>query len=535
VSDARSDRRQRWCDALAGIVAAAVALATGQFVTAFDAEGTTLVTAVGDEFIDAFAGPLKDLAVELFGTNDKAALVTGIVVVSLAIGAVLGIAARRRPWVGVAGFVVFGVVGAASYLATPLGSDALGIAAAALAVVAGVASLQFLLRLAAPPAATAPVVVLDGVARDGDIEPVAAATAMTQPDRRLFLTAAGSLAVGAAGTAALGRRLGAADPSAEFRASTVLPEVSSGLPATSVPPAPFTEAGLSPYVTPVPDFFRIDTALVVPRIDPATWSMEVTGLVDRPFSITLDELLAMEAVEVPITLQCVSNEVGGPLVGNAVWQGVPLVELLDRAGVQPEGTQVLGRSVDGFTAGFPTELLDDGRPAILAYGMNGELLIPMHGFPARLVVSGLYGYVSATKWLQSIELTRFEDVDGYWVPLGWAKEAPVKTMSRIDVPRRTEAVLAGPVVCAGVAWSMPRGISRVEVRVDEGDWQTAELGDATSGHTWVQWRAVVDVEPGDHILTVRATDADGELQTDEPASPAPDGATGHHARRFEAS
>jgi hypothetical protein len=238
---------------------------------------------------------------------------------------------------------------------------------------------------------------------------------------------------------------------------------------------------------------------------------------------------------VPITLQCVSNEVGGPLVGNAVWQGVPLVELLDRAGVQPEGTQVLGRSVDGFTAGFPTELLDDGRPALLAYGMNGELLIPMHGFPARLVVSGVYGYVSATKWLQSIELTRFEDVDGYWVPLGWAKEAPVKTMSRIDVPRRGEAVLAGPVVCAGVAWSMPRGISAVEVRIDEGDWQPAELGDATSGHTWVQWRAVVDVEPGDHILTVRATDADGEVQTDQPASPAPDGATGHHARRFEAS
>jgi DMSO/TMAO reductase YedYZ molybdopterin-dependent catalytic subunit len=353
----------------------------------------------------------------------------------------------------------------------------------------------------------------------------------------VFLTAAGSMAVGAVGVAAAGRRLGAADPSAEFRAETVLPEVSvpGGLPATSVPPEPFTEAGLSPYVTPVEDFFRIDTALVVPRVDPATWRMEVTGLVDRPFSLTLDELLAMDAVEVPITLQCVSNEVGGPLVGNAVWQGVPLVELLDRAGVQPAGTQVLGRSVDGFTAGFPTELLSDGRPALLAYGMNGELLTPTHGFPARLVVSGVYGYVSATKWLQAIELTPFEEVDGYWVPLGWAKEAPVKTMSRIDVPRRGEAVLAGPLVCAGVAWSMPRGIRAVEVRLDEGEWQPAELGDATSGHTWVQWRAVVDVEPGDHILTVRATDADGEVQTDQPASPAPDGATGHHARRLTAT
>jgi DMSO/TMAO reductase YedYZ molybdopterin-dependent catalytic subunit len=352
---------------------------------------------------------------------------------------------------------------------------------------------------------------------------------MTASDRRVFLTAAASLGAGAAGAALLGRRLRGPDPGAAFRAETDLPSVGSTPPTLA---QPFTEDGLTPYITANDDFFRIDTALVVPRVDPGSWQLDVSGLVDRPFSLTLDELLAMEPVEVTMTLQCVSNVVGGDLVGNAVWQGVPLDALLDRAGVQADGTQVLGRSVDGFTAGFPTELALDGRPALVAYGMNGELLPPVHGFPARLVVSGLYGYVSATKWLQAVELTRFEDVDGYWVPRGWAKEAPVKTASRIDVPRGGDAIPPGPTAVAGVAWAPSRGISAVEVQVDDGDWQPCTLGEATSEHTWVQWRLEWDADPGDHVLRVRATDGDGEVQTSEVASPAPNGASGLHARRI---
>jgi DMSO/TMAO reductase YedYZ molybdopterin-dependent catalytic subunit len=296
---------------------------------------------------------------------------------------------------------------------------------------------------------------------------------------------------------------------------------------------PFAEPGLSPFVTPTADFFRIDTALSIPRVDPSSWSLSIDGLVDRPFSLTFDELLALDAVEVPVTLQCVSNEVGGDLVGNAVWQGVPLALLLDRAGARPEGTQVVGRSVDGFTAGFPTELAGDGRTALVAYAMNGDLLPPRHGFPARLVVAGLYGYVSATKWLSEIELTRLEDVDGYWISRGWAKDGPIKIASRIDVPRSGASVAAGRVAVAGVAWAPVRGISAVEVQVDDGPWRPAMLGTAASDETWIQWHLAWDATPGRHVLRVRAVDGDGRRQIEDDAPPAPDGATGLHVRAVE--
>jgi DMSO/TMAO reductase YedYZ molybdopterin-dependent catalytic subunit len=230
-------------------------------------------------------------------------------------------------------------------------------------------------------------------------------------------------------------------------------------------------------------------------------------------------------------MQCVSNEVGGYLVGNAVWQGVPLRDLLDRAGVQEAGEQVVGVSVDGFTAGFPRQLLVDDRTALVAYAMNGELLPARNGFPARLVVAGLYGYVSATKWLRTIELTRLDEVDGFWIPRGWSKDGPIKTTSRIDVPRAGQPLRVGTVAVAGVAWAPTRGISKVEVRVDEGDWQEAELGGATSDETWVQWRFAWDAPAGQHVLEVRATDGAGEVQTEAIAPPAPNGATGLHRRR----
>jgi DMSO/TMAO reductase YedYZ molybdopterin-dependent catalytic subunit len=501
-------------DALAGAVAAGVALGIGELVTGFDRASSSLVVAVGDEFVDRFAASLKDVAIRLFGTNDKVALVTGIVVVSLGLGAMLGLVARRRRWAGPVVFAAFALVGLVAYHRAPLTSTGLGIAAALAAGIAGAVSLELLLRRPA------------GVAEAAGPGP-----RIGGAPRRDFLLTAGTLSVGAAVSAALGRRLRATDPGADVRANTVLPRPvdSTAVPSTQ----PFAEPGLTPYITPTADFYRIDTALTVPRVDPADWHLEVDGLVERPFSLTFDQLLALDAVAEPVTMQCVSNEVGGDLIGTAVWQGVPLAALLDRAGVRPDGTQVVGRSVDGWTAGFPTELAGDGRTAMVAYAMNGELLPPRHGFPARLLVAGLYGYVSATKWLDRIELTRLEDVDGYWISRGWSKDGPIKLASRIDVPRRGAAVGAGPTAIAGVAWAPTRGISAVEVQVDDGPWQRCALGDAASDETWVQWHLRWDAMPGRHVVRVRAVDGGGETQTDEVSDPAPDGATGLHARRVD--
>ncbi len=283
-------------------------------------------------------------------------------------------------------------------------------------------------------------------------------------------------------------------------------------------------------MTPNDDFYRIDTALVVPQVEPADWSLRVDGMVDTPFELTFDELLAMPMVEETVTLACVSNDVGGDLVGNAVWQGVPLAAVLERAGVQPGATQLVGTSVDGWTCGFPTELALDGRPALLAVGMNGEALPVRHGFPVRVVVAGLYGYVSATKWVSQLTLTTWEDFDGYWVPRGWSKTGPIKTQSRIDVPRSGRRVPAGSTPIAGVAWAPTRGISKVEVQVDGGGWREARLGDAVSDTTWVQWALDWDATEGEHEIVVRATDGTGETQTSEPARPDPDGATGWPSR-----
>jgi DMSO/TMAO reductase YedYZ molybdopterin-dependent catalytic subunit len=514
--------------ALAGAIAAGAALGVAEVVTGIAGEGPSLVSAIGTEFIDRFAGSLKDLAVDLFDTNDKPALIVGIVVVSVALGALFGIVAARRFWLGAAGFVGFGLVGVWAYQRDPFGSTGVAVTAAIIGVAAGIATLWFLLGLARKEIPTA-VLADDGVASaEGGIVSAPRGPAGGTP-RRTFIVGAAALGAGAAASAALGRRLRPANPAEDARRIVSIPR-----PVTSnVVPAqgPFTVPGLSPYVTPNDDFFRIDTALIVPQVDVGDWRLEVSGMVDEPFSIDYDELLALDAVEETVTLQCVSNEIGGSLVGNAVWQGVPLEVLLDRAGVQPAATQVVGRSLDDWTAGFPTELVRDGRVALVAYAMNGEPLPVTHGFPARLIVAGLYGYVSATKWLSEIALTTWEDFDGYWITRGWGKEGPIKTASRIDVPRRSETLRAGRTPVAGVAWAPTRGIGRVEVQVDDEEWQECRLGDAASDNTWVQWLYEWDATPGDHILTVRATDGTGETQTSEIASPIPDGATGWHSRR----
>jgi DMSO/TMAO reductase YedYZ molybdopterin-dependent catalytic subunit len=350
-------------------------------------------------------------------------------------------------------------------------------------------------------------------------------------DRRGFVLGVGGAVIGTGVLAATGRRLRTTDRVDEARRTTVLPRPGSSTPAPTS--QPFAVDGLTSYVTPVADFYRIDTALSTPQVGVDGWRLAVTGLVDAPFEIGYDELLALDSVEEVVTIQCVSNEVGGNLVGNAVWQGVPLATILERAGVRPEATQIVGRSVDGWTAGFPTEHAVDGRTALVAYAMNGEPLTADHGFPARLVVSGLYGYVSATKWLSEIELTTWEDFDGYWVPRGWSKEGPIKIASRIDVPRRSATLSAGPQPIAGVAWAPNTGIERVEVQIDDGPWQTCELGNVASDDTWVQWRLVWDASPGEHVARVRATDRTGATQTSDTAAPAPNGATGWHQRRFD--
>jgi DMSO/TMAO reductase YedYZ molybdopterin-dependent catalytic subunit len=289
---------------------------------------------------------------------------------------------------------------------------------------------------------------------------------------------------------------------------------------------------LSPIVVPNQNFYRIDTALLVPRPDIATWRLRVSGMVERPFQLTYDELLAMDLHEQYVTIACVSNEVGGDLVGNALWSGVRLKELLDRAGISPDATQIVGRAVDGFTVGFPTAwAIADDREPLVAVSMNGEPLPADHGYPARLIVPGLYGYVSATKWLTEIELTTLEAFDAYWVPLGWAKLAPILTQSRIDVPRDGASVAAGTIAIAGVAWAPDRGVAGVEVQVDGGAWEPAELSAAISDATWVQFVRRWEATGGEHVISVRAIDGEGDVQTDQRTRPAPDGARGHHTIR----
>ena len=306
-------------------------------------------------------------------------------------------------------------------------------------------------------------------------------------------------------------------------------------PTTQPPPArnragyyDSTVTGISPIVTPNSDFYRIDTALVVPSVDVNSWELSVSGMVNNPYTMTFRELIDMGLVETPVTLSCVSNKVGGHLVDNAVWRGVPLADVLNRAGVKNGATQIVGRSVDNWNSGFPTEYAFDGRVALVAVAMNGEPLPREHGFPVRLVIAGLYGYVSATKWLEEIRLTTWEGFDSYWVPRGWAKRGPIKTQSRIDVPRRGASVRAGRVAVAGIAWAPTRSIERVEVQIDDGPWVSAELSNNMSVNSWRQWVYAWDATPGKHRIRCRATDGTGSTQTSEERPPAPDGATGWH-------
>ena len=501
--------------ALAGFAGAAAALGASELVAGLVTDIPSLVVAIGNAVVEAGAGSrVKEVAIALFGTNEKTALIVGTVLLALLIGAGLGVLAARRGlgW-GAGGFGAFALAGIAATAVNPLDRTALAVVPAAVAVVAGVATLRLMLRVNAAVAATG--------ARGGD--PARA--------RRDFLRLGFGLTAIAAIAGVFGRQLSSRSQASAAREDVVLPEA-----ATSAPPAPLADEfseidGLSPLYTPNEDFYRIDTALSTPMVDVDTWSVRIHGMVDNEVVLTYDDLLALPQFEADITIACVSNEVGGDLIGNARWQGVRLSDVLDLAGVDPTADQVVGRSVDGWTAGFPTQLAFDGRDSMIALAMNGEPLPIPHGFPARLIVPGVYGYVSATKWLSDIELTTWEAFDGYWIPRGWAKEGPVKTQSRIDVPARGQQLTAGPQYIAGMAWAQHRGVELVEVSIDDGPWEPAELGEEINPDTWRQWRLRWDATPGDHAIRVRATDRTGETQSATPVPVAPDGAEGHHTRQ----
>jgi DMSO/TMAO reductase YedYZ molybdopterin-dependent catalytic subunit len=499
-------------DALAG--AAAVALSLGVSELAAGLLGLpSLIEAVGDWVIDASPTPVKEWAIETFGTNDKLVLLIGIVVVSLLIGGLVGILARRRFGIAVAAFLGFGAAATLAAIRDPAVSIGVAVIPAGLAAITGLAALRWLYDRAPD-------------ASEGEAEDVPAA----DMSRRSLMVGLGAVVGVAALSGGIGRALvDRSTRTVSGRTDVALPTAAEALP--SVPQAAeLGVQGLSPVITPNEDFYRIDTAfLSVPRVEVADWALSIEGRVDRPYTVTYQDLLDMPLVERDVTLSCVSNEVGGDLVGNARWLGVPLADVLNRAGVRDDAEQVVGRSVDRFTVGFPVEAVFDGRDALVAVGMNGEPLPLEHGFPARLVVAGLYGYVSATKWLASIELTGWDEFDAYWIPRGWAKEAPIKTQSRIDTPAQSAAFEPGPRQVAGVAWAPYRGISKVEVRLGEDtDWVEARLSEPLSDNCWRQWVVDWDAPAGTHRLQVRATDGEGEVQTDQVQRPAPDGATGWH-------
>jgi DMSO/TMAO reductase YedYZ molybdopterin-dependent catalytic subunit len=501
--------------ALAGIAAAALALAVVELVGSFGPAGRpTVVTAVGNRFVTWFAGPAKGPAIRLFGTSDKDALVVGIVVVCLLLGGVAGRVERRRSGTGGLVFGAVAVVGLVIELEDPLTAKRL----LGLALVAGTAVGAGSLRLLVDrlPAATS------------GAGPAVPDPRVKHPNRRQFLAAVGVAGAGAASATAVA--VGLRRSRDDGVPDVTLPGAAGG--GSLDDPAGGGDAldPETPFLTSNGDFYRIDTALVVPRPSLAGWRLAVAGMVERPFELTYDELLAEALVEDAVTMVCVSNGVGGHLVGNARWRGAPLAALLARAGVDPTADQVVGRSVDGYTCGFPTAVVGDGRTAIVAVGMNGAPLPAAHGFPARLVVAGLYGYVSATKWLQEIRLTRRDDVDGFWVTRGYAKDAPIHTMARIDLPRDGGTQPLGRLAIAGVAWAPTRGIARVEVRVDDGAWWEAELARVPSDETWVQWATTWDATPGHHRLWARATDGTGAVQDERERPIDPDGATGWPSR-----
>ena len=535
---------RRILGALAGLLAAAVALGVAELAAALVRPASSPVVAVGDAAITLTPESVKHFAITTFGENDKIALVGGTLAVIAVYALLIGLLGLRSRWLGVLGIGLFGLIGTVAAVTRPDGEplDALpsvvGAAAGAVTLLALLAPLtrpDVGDRTADPAVAGRPAdEAIIGRLRDvlGARDRKGAGM-----DRRGFFVA-GGVALGAAAlTGGGGRLLQQRFDVAAARAELDLPAPAS--PAATLPAGADlarTVDGVTPLFTRNRDFYRVDTAITVPQVRPDDYRLSLRGMFDSPRGYTLPDLYGRDdLIERDITLTCVSNEVGGTLAGTARWLGVPLGAFLRENGVRSASSQLVCRSVDGMTIGAPTRSALDVEDAMLAIGMNGEPLPVAHGFPVRMIIPGLYGYVSACKWLAGIEATTYDAFDAYWVERQWAADGPIKIASRIDTPAPLRSFPAGRRPIAGVAWAQARGISRVEVRVDDGDWAEAELSPEADADLWRQWVLPHDFAPGRHSITVRATSADGELQTDARAAPFPAGASGWHTTQVMAA
>jgi DMSO/TMAO reductase YedYZ molybdopterin-dependent catalytic subunit len=535
------EKRRYWV--VAGVVCIGVGVAAGELLAALVSPSASPISAVGQGVIGILPGGVKEGAIHLFGTADKTVFLTTMIVIMALFAAAVGLLERARRGWGQICIGLFGVVGILAVAALP-DSTALGYAGPVAAAVVATALLSWTAaRFLRPgfagrtsPVPDAGLPPEDSGPPDAVVKkaPSVFATPSRGTSRRAFLTymgAGAAVAVVAGGASVMFRR--AAVLVADLRAKVVLPKPLVAAPAVPAA-AELPIAGITPLVTDPANFYRIDTALVVPSVNSDTWKLSVTGMVEREITLDFAQLLTKPMVEAYVTIGCVSNEVGGDLVGNARWLGWPVRELLAEAGVKPGADMVLSRSTDGFTAGTPLSAMTDARNAIIAVGMDGAPLPQVHGFPARLIVPGLYGYVSATKWLKELKVTTFAADLGYWTPLGWNAMGPIKTASRIDVPRSGSRPDPGPFMAAGVAWAPERGISAVQLQLDGGPWQNATLAAALNKDTWVQWKAPLVLSAGNHELKVRAVDGTGTVQTAVVSPPPPDGATGYHTVDFTA-
>jgi DMSO/TMAO reductase YedYZ molybdopterin-dependent catalytic subunit len=502
---------RRWgLGAVAGVLAGGAALGVGQLIAGITGASTSPVVAVGQLQIDFTPPWLKNFAIREFGSHDKQVLVGGILVVLAIFAACIGALATRRLAYGVAGIGVFAVVGLTAAASRP-----------------GATFRSMLPTLFAVATAVAVLRVLVGeLLTQGSTAGAPAADPPPDSGRRNFLAAAGVTAGVAALAGLIGRELTSRSSVAKVRSTLRIPKPSS-------PAAPLAAStsmdipGISSFITPNGSFYRVDTAIVVPQVSPDSWQLRIHGMVSREITLTFDELIRRPLVEDYITLCCVSNPVAGPYIGNALWLGTSLASVLRSAGIRAGADQLLCTSADGFTSGTPVQTVMDGREALLAVAMNGQPLPVEHGFPVRMVVPGLYGYVSATKWVTDIEVTTFAGNAAYWAQRGWSQQAPIKTESRIDVPAGNSPLRAGRVTVAGVAWAQHKGIDAVEVRAGSGPWHQARLAAVPGIDCWRQWAWDWDATPGNYVLQARATDATGYTQTAVQEAPEPDGASGY--------
>ncbi|MBA2465796.1 MAG: molybdopterin-dependent oxidoreductase [Nocardioidaceae bacterium] len=502
--------------ALAGAVAGLSGIAVSHVLTGVLNARATPVQSVAETIIVLTPGRVAEGFIQLVGQLDKPILITSVTLAIVGLGAVAGLISRRSGLGANLVFLAMGALALAAAMSRP------GFTPSALIPLgAGVATWLVVLTLLADavPPPDPPVDRAESGRSDAS-------------SRRGFLLRAGGFTLAAVALAAGGRFFGRDLRAVESARRLLRLPVSRGTEPTG---AALGVRGTTPWRVPNGSFYRIDTAMVVPVIDPAQWRLRIHGMVDKELTLTYQDLLERDMTQAWVTLCCVSNPVGGDLIGNAFWSGVRVADLLAEAGVSPDADAVLQTSKDGWTCGTPIEALTDDRNSLLALAMNGEPLPVDHGFPVRMVVPGLYGYVSATKWVVDLEVTRYDRISAYWTERGWSAKGPVKTHSRIEVPDNGSEVSAGSVRIGGQAWAQHTGVAAVEYRLDGNAWEQAELGGVPNDDTWAQWAATVELEPGEHTLAVRATDSSGYTQTSARADVVPDGATGWHTIDVTAS